>query len=635
MQPLDQCYHGKIPECQHGAVRKKGTDLATHVILTAFEVASRWAWCIFVLYVDLAKAFDRVVREIVMGIPRSCNLPLSEYLASIGIDRDASRWIADYLKDQGPLLQQWGVPDEVVELICALHDHCWFKYANLDSVVVTKVGARQGCRSGPCIFNAGYAVALGVLHAGMVEAGICIRLKHPSQMFWMGADPLDESVHLIDVTFVDDEAVILMASSAGQLNTAISALLKLITVTFANLDFKINWDKGKTECSVVLRGKGATGLMSKWHHDDGTWHILVPSDDGSMGKLFIVSSYKHLGTIVATDESDVLDAKHKASSAMSAYVPISVKIFGSDVVHFYLKLVFLQSLVLSRLLYNLHIRVPSHKFVAITSNVYMRVLRRISGDMRFNSASFTDLAIRSKLRRPSVDCIAMQKRLLYLPRLVQAGGKSLLALLAVGSPTKPVKWVTTLLSDLRFLKAHSWEYGNMPEPGVDPDVWRSAIIGDCEQWQCEVRGLIFIDSVADTKTEIPLHVRTFGCDLCPGTNKLWFPSVRALATHKRTAHGQLSDIKRYAGGDGVCLACGTSFSTRLRLVAHVSDRRRPKCRDELLENHQPPPLDEVARLDALDWAYQKETRKRGHTQPLSSRQAMKLDGRNVGQIKQF
>ena len=393
-------------------------------------------------------------------------------------------------------------------------------------MVVTKVGARQGCLSGPYIFNAGYAVALGILHAGTIEAGICLRLQCPTQVFWMGADPAAVNVNLIDVTFVGDEVIILMASSTKLLCVAISKLMKLITITFANLDFKIFWDKGKTEYSVALRGKGAGDAMAKWHHDDGAWYTPIPSEHGPGGKLFIVSSYKHLGTIVATDESDVLDAKNKASSGMSAYTPIAVKIFGSREIHLCLKLVFLQALVLARLLYNVHIRAPSHKFVAITSNVYMRVLRRISGDVRFDGNSISDRAVRAKLRQPSVDCIAMQKRLLYLPRLLKGGGKPLLALLAVGCLAKPLKWVSLLLDELRFLKAHSWKYCDFPKPGADPGAWEASAQAGDETWEREVRSLRFIDSVADAKTELPQNVLSFECKLCLGNDKQWFPSER-------------------------------------------------------------------------------------------------------------
>eukprot|EP00973_Karenia_brevis_P050951 7074997-Karenia_brevis.AAC.1 len=157
LEPFESCYHHNIPECQHGAVKSKGTDLATHVVLTAIDLAARWAWCIFILFVDLSKAFDRVVRELVMGIPPSCKTSLLDYLASVGVPRKAAEWIDAYLKQHGPLLRQWGVPEQVVQLICSLHDRCWFRYADLQSVVVTKVGCRQGCKSGPYIFNAGYS----------------------------------------------------------------------------------------------------------------------------------------------------------------------------------------------------------------------------------------------------------------------------------------------------------------------------------------------------------------------------------------------------------------------------------------------------------------------------------------------
>eukprot|EP00973_Karenia_brevis_P075969 10554269-Karenia_brevis.AAC.1 len=206
METVDARYHACIPECQHGAVRKKGSDFATHVLLSAIDVAARWAWCIFILYVDLTKAFDRVVRELVMGMPRSCKMPLQEYLVTVGVPKQAAKWIDEYLRERGPLLKEWGVPEEVVNLICSLHDHCWFKYGNLQTVVVTNVGARQGCKSGTYVFNAGYSIVLGILHNGLRQAGICLRMKAPSQAFWVGAANEDESIDVIDVTFVDDEA---------------------------------------------------------------------------------------------------------------------------------------------------------------------------------------------------------------------------------------------------------------------------------------------------------------------------------------------------------------------------------------------------------------------------------------------
>ena len=91
----------------------------------------------------------------------------------------------------------------------------------------------------------------------------------------------------------------------------------------------------------------------------------------------------------------------------------------------------------------------------------------------------------------------------------------------------------------------------MPEPGVDPDVWKNATTGDCEQWQCRVQGLIFIDSVADTKTELPLHVRTFGCDLSRARTSCGFlASGRWLRTKE-----QRTDSYPISSGMLAAMAC--------------------------------------------------------------------------------
>eukprot|EP00973_Karenia_brevis_P001721 234277-Karenia_brevis.AAC.1 len=362
----------------------------------------------------------------------------------------------------------------------------------------------------------------------MKSASICLRLQKPSGAFWLGVSPECDSTDIIDVTFVDDEAVVLMASSAAKLDKAISILLQLLSITFADLDFKINWDKGKTECCLLYRGAGAGKAMANWQHHDG-WYIPFADAGGSAAKLFIVSSYKHLGTVVAIDGSDVLDAKRKACSTMTAYAPIAVKIFGSSWIHMYLKLAFLDSLILTRLLLNVQIRVPSVRFVSIVSAVYMRVLRRIAGLMRYDGTACSDRQVRARLNQPSVDCLITRRRLMYLKRLVGLTPGPLHALLAVGCPTKPLPWVKLILSDLRLLRSQVSDVANMPNPEDNPEKWLSVILD--ERWRNWVLQLFFIDSVAD-KGEKPVVVKMWACEMCPKSEIAFFASERALRSHQ-------------------------------------------------------------------------------------------------------
>jgi len=52
----DGPYSSNIPECQHGALQGKGTDLSHHCILSCIDLAASLSLSIFVLFVDLATA---------------------------------------------------------------------------------------------------------------------------------------------------------------------------------------------------------------------------------------------------------------------------------------------------------------------------------------------------------------------------------------------------------------------------------------------------------------------------------------------------------------------------------------------------------------------------------------------------
>eukprot|EP00973_Karenia_brevis_P000115 15107-Karenia_brevis.AAC.1 len=79
---VDPYYYAGIPKEQCGAAAGRGTDLATHVIRSAIDYASLQGLAISILFIDLTKAFDYLVREIALGWPhkssRDCVLLLVE-----------------------------------------------------------------------------------------------------------------------------------------------------------------------------------------------------------------------------------------------------------------------------------------------------------------------------------------------------------------------------------------------------------------------------------------------------------------------------------------------------------------------------------------------------------------------------
>ncbi|CAK0908178.1 unnamed protein product, partial [Prorocentrum cordatum] len=136
-QSVMPAYTAHQPPAQHGAVHGRSTDFATHFVREALEYAASARLCIFVLFMDLVKAFDRIVREVTLGWPAGADDPRA-YLASLGLQPRQADWIATFVAVHGCLLEEWGVPRKVVRLLKNMHAQSWFSYGDVDEAVATR-----------------------------------------------------------------------------------------------------------------------------------------------------------------------------------------------------------------------------------------------------------------------------------------------------------------------------------------------------------------------------------------------------------------------------------------------------------------------------------------------------------------
>eukprot|EP00973_Karenia_brevis_P095956 12429960-Karenia_brevis.AAC.1 len=74
-----------MPDTQFGATAGGGTDFASHIVRSFLEYCLCASLSYFVLFVDLVKAFDRIIRELVLGIPGDVD-DMGQYLANLGLD---------------------------------------------------------------------------------------------------------------------------------------------------------------------------------------------------------------------------------------------------------------------------------------------------------------------------------------------------------------------------------------------------------------------------------------------------------------------------------------------------------------------------------------------------------------------
>ena len=143
------------------------------------------------------------------------------------------------------------------------------------------------------------------------------------------------------------------------------------------------------------------------------------------------------------------------------------------------------------------------------------------------------------------------------------------------------------------------------------------------------RKLYFIDSCFDKKhdattTDISAHV----CMQCVHHPR--FINMRALRMHCRVKHNMRNDMRLYAGADCICQCCQNKYSTRLRLLSHLSDGRRTRCTSWILTHGVPFEAHVLDLLEQVDSKARSDARKKGLSQPLSTAPALHASGRKVG-----
>ena len=405
---------------------------------------------------------------------------------------------------------------------------------------------------------------------------------------------------------------------------------------FSRYALIINWAPGKTEAMIKYRGKHATEHLEK-RRADGKLCVRLPNQASSQ-YVTIVDKYKHVGSITSINNTDIYEVQHRCTDALAVYSPIAYKVFGSPKLGDWLKLHFMKSLVLSKLLYCIHTLTMTSKGICKLNSVYMRVLRRITGSMRYSKdCELSDLQVRTLSNQPSMDCLLVRARLRYLKRMCSHSNQALYIITCMRRKGKPIPWVVQIQGDLSVMRRHLVGHATaVPDNEAPFETW-AALFNDKRAWEEAVESIFFTDSVSDHfSAQRPGEAKLYVCTMCPqrpdGTRPGW-ASERALMSHKRCKHKCLSEYRYFVREDGRCPICNTVYNTRIRCLAHITDRRRSRCA-QAIDAGGALRIDEgtVLRLDEADRVQRREAQRQGHTHPIAQGPAIRRDGKVVGRV---
>ena len=250
---------------------------------------------------------------------------------------------------------------------------------------------------------------------------------------------------------------------------------------------------------------------------------------------------------------------------------------------------------------------------------YMRLLRKIS--KKHNCAGgdkVSDQSVRDYLTLPSIDCLVRKRRLRYAARLCISAPSALTALLQSLPNGKHMPWALLLLNDLNILRnACSRIFEHTPCALESPEFWTKLMTEYPAEWKSTLREYFTVlDDVHAPvlSSTLACLVASFQCSLCPHVP---FHNQKALDQHRRVQHGVRNTIREHVGNFSRCPNCCTDFHQRIRLLAHLSDKRRnEQCREFVFAL---PKIEasELERLDVVDRNLRRVASQAGHTHVLA------------------
>ena len=118
-----------------------------------------------------------------------------------------------------------------------MHTKSWFRVSDNSELLVFGKGGRQGCRYGGIIVNLSYVKALKRFYDVVARGKIPVILKYAPGAIAVDVTSTDcqfNSAIVLDVTFVDDEAFVVMASVP---NTLIAKFKRAVVVLVEALEY--------------------------------------------------------------------------------------------------------------------------------------------------------------------------------------------------------------------------------------------------------------------------------------------------------------------------------------------------------------------------------------------------------------
>ena len=412
-----------IPESQCGFEAGRSTIDPCFALRQLQEKCWHHSRDLYLLFVDLTKAFDTVNRQ---GL-----------------------WA---------LLERIGCPNHFIQIIQSFHDGMKITVkegsTKAEPFVVTS-GTKQGCVLAPTLFSIFFSLMLFVAFENSKE-GVEVHSRYDRGLLRTSnqhykAFTKVESTVIRDLLFADDCA--LAASSHDDLQRLCDAF----SSAAQKFGLKISIDKTESMYQAPPRA-----VYQKPE-------IMV---DGN--KLKAVSNFKYLGSIVSDDNTMGAEIDRRIARASSAYSSLTKRLWRKSGIRLVTKIAVYKAAVLSSLLYGSEAWTLPQRQVRKLQKFHISCLRKIAGIKWYHK--LTNFRVLEKCQIMSIPSMLAQNKLRWVGHVIRMSEeripkKLLYGRLAVGS-AKQGNFKTYINSVKETLRSCGMYDSDLEQHTVDRNTWR-------------------------------------------------------------------------------------------------------------------------------------------------------------------
>ena len=568
-QIMEKLEHHRAPG-QLGGFPGQQVLFGSQAIRTFGTICDQQGISSAILFLDLSSAFHHLVREAVVGSCDGCNLaPVMNILLG---SRHPIDKFQHFARLPG-ILAELGLPDAIVRLLqdihictwCTIHDR-WLLH--------THRGTRPGSPLADIVFHALMARIAQAMDEWLSQCSDYQKLLHSLE------------IEVPTILWADDIAIPLATRSADALVPFLQLALAKAHDLLSDTGFLLNFSKGKTSAVITFRGKGSSelrktfqlcpvpGVQCQFSNEPTAW-------------LHFVASYKHLGTMFASNHDLMCELRVRVGIAKAAFAQLSKPILTNKNLPVHIRLQMFHCLIATKLFFGLGAwTTPAPKQLQYLQSALVGFLRRV---LRLGRMPCSAEQILARANVGDVRARLAVDRLLYAQRLFRTGPPFLHCLLHREFDCSDLSWLHGLRADLVWF--NDVLPGQLPGKGVtdlteiilmwqNPRSHWNAVVR--RAWKIHLRQNNIIADAKQLHGDVFRNLRAAGAtftsvaqdweDLGVGFDCFCgkrFETQRGLLAHQRKTHAMFSLERKFLQGC-TCLHCGKFLWSTQRLQQHLS-----------------------------------------------------------------